>query len=291
MRAGTGYRKWQPFCLCVARPRAAAIAFVTALLLSAPTSADASDIAIRDAWSRATPKGAQVGAGYFTIENRGNSADRLLSASASIAGKVEIHEMLNAGGLMRMRPVKEGLIIPAGGRLAFAPGGSHIMFLELKTPFVEGDQVRVSLEFEKAGKMNASFEVGSIGAKGPRFGATTSETTHHSIARNAEPFFTHIHDTRLMANVTVSPGRSGPVEVLVQLEDPQENALAADELSITLSNTDSGIAPITTTAERIANDTWRARMFVSTAGRWSLSLRIAVTPNENVEIAAPILIE
>ena len=95
----------------------------------------------------------------------------------------------------------------------------------------------------------------------------------------------------LMANVTVSPGRSGPVEVLVQLEDPEENPLAAEGLSVTLSNPDSGIAPITTTAERIASDTWRARMLVSEAGKWSLALRIAMTSKEKVEIAAPILIE
>ena len=51
--------------------------------------------------------------------------------------------------------------------------------------------------------------------------------------------------------------------MLVQLEDPQENVLAAEGLSITLSNSESGIVPITTTAERIASDTWRAQMLVS----------------------------
>ncbi|MGZ3348160.1 MAG: hypothetical protein ACXU89_04355 [Xanthobacteraceae bacterium] len=110
-------------------------------------------------------------------------------------------------------------------------------------------------------------------------------------ASNVEPFFTHIHDPRLMANVTVSPGQSGTVEVLVQLENPQEHPLAAESLSVTLSNPGSGIAPITATAERIASDSWRARMLVSEAGKWSLALRIAMTSKEKVEIAAPILIE
>jgi hypothetical protein len=70
--------------------------------------------------------------------------------------------------------------------------------------------------------------------------------------------------------------------VLVQLEDPEKNPLAAEDLSVTLSN--PGIAPITTTAERIASDTWRARMLVSVAGKWSLALRIAMTSKEKVEI-------
>lgn len=290
MRAGADCQKRQPVYFSAVRERAAVIGVTTALLLSTPTSADVSDIGIEHAWSRATPKGALVAAGYLTIENRGNSTDRLLSASASIAGKVEIHEMLDAGGVMRMRPVTEGLTIPAGGRLVLTPGGHHMMFLELRAPFSEGEQIPVALDFEKAGQISTSFEVGGIGARGPQLGATSAPIARLSVS-SAEPFFTHIHDPRLMANVTVSPGRSGPVEVLVQLEDPQENALAAEGLSVTLSNPDNGIAPITTTAERIAGDTWRARMHVSEVGKWSLALRIAMTSKEKVEIAAPILIE
>jgi copper(I)-binding protein len=66
------------------------------LLLHAMTSACATDIVVREAWSRATPEGAQIASGYLTIENRSNSADRLLSASTPAAGKVEIHEILDA---------------------------------------------------------------------------------------------------------------------------------------------------------------------------------------------------
>jgi len=260
------------------------------LLLHAMTSACAADIVVREAWSRATPKGAQVASGYLTIENRSNSADRLLSASTPAAGKVEIHEMLDAGGIMKMRPVTERLTIPPSGHLVLTPGGTHMMFLQLKTPFSEGEQIPVSLDFENAGQINISLKVGGIGAKGPQLSAP-SEPTARLSASGADPFFTHIHDPRLMANVTVSPGRSGPVEVLVQLEDPEESPLAAEGLSVTLSNPDNGIAPITTTAERIASDTWRGRMLVSMAGKWSLALRIAMTSKEKVEIAAPILIE
>ena len=64
-----------------------------------------------------------------------------------------------------------------------------------------------------------------------------------------EPFLTHICGTRVMANITVSPGRSGPIEVLVQLEDGDEKPLAVDALSVSLSNPDKGIAPVTATAD------------------------------------------
>jgi copper(I)-binding protein len=226
----------------------------------------------------------------LTIENRGNSADRLLTASSPVAGKVEIHQMLDAGGIMKMRPMKEALTVPPNSKLAFAPGGSHLMFLGLRSPFSEGEHVPLSLDFENAGKIEVSLEVGGMGAKGPQLGASYQGDVA-PMASGPDSFFIHIHDGRVMANVTVSPGRSGPVEVLVQLEDAQEKPLGVEGLSLTLSNPDSRIAPITASAEPIAGDTWRARLFVSGVGKWNLALGIAVTANEKIEVAAPILIE
>src|SRR5687767_3823265 len=67
-------------------------------------------------WSRATPHGAAVAAGYFVIENHGAKADRLVSVSVSpdIAGRAEIHEMAVQGGVMRMRPLSHGVEIAPG---------------------------------------------------------------------------------------------------------------------------------------------------------------------------------
>jgi hypothetical protein len=182
---------------------------------------------------------------------------------------------------MRMRPVKDGLAIPPHGKLVFSQGGSHLMFLHLTAPFSEGGRVPVSLDFEKAGRIDIALEVGGVGAKGPP-SAAASEGFVAGVASGPDSFFTHIHDPRVMANVTVSPGRSGPVEVVVQLEDPQENALAAEGLSVALSSPDNRIVLTATAAERIATDTWRALMSVSEAGRWNLALRIVMKPNESV---------
>jgi len=62
------------------------------------------NLVITQAWSRATPGGAQVAGGYLSIENKGSLPDRLLSASTSTARKVEIHEMAVDKGIMTMRP-------------------------------------------------------------------------------------------------------------------------------------------------------------------------------------------
>ena len=94
-----------------------------------------------------------------------------------------------------------------------------------------------------------------------------------------------------MANVTVTPGKSGPIEVLVQLEDGDEKPLAADRVSVTLSNEAAGAAPISAEAERVSNDGWRVRMLAASSGKWSLSLAIVLGQNDHIEMTAPILIE
>lgn len=265
-----------------------------AFLVSSPAAAH--DITAKQAWSRATPKGAKVAGGYVTIENRGVQPDRLLSASSGAAAKVEIHQMSMQDGIMTMRPLDSGLAIAPDTTVTLVPGGDHIMFIGLTAPFEEDQRIPVSLNFERAGKIETIFEIGSVGAKGPRLQIASTEpavtaTAPARLAATDEPFFTHICGTRVMANITVSPGRSGPVEVLVQLEDGDEKPLAVDALSVTLSNPDKGIAPVSATAERVSADSWRVRLTAAASGKWSLSLGIDMAKDDRVDIAAPILIE
>lgn len=118
------------------------------------------DLEIGHPWSRATPAGAKVAAGYLTIKNTGASADRLVSVTGVIAGKAEIHEMaVDANGVMTMRPLADGLEIPAGGEVALKPGSAHIMFMDLKQPAKEGERFKGTLTFEKAGTVEVEFAV------------------------------------------------------------------------------------------------------------------------------------
>ncbi|MGH6642871.1 MAG: copper chaperone PCu(A)C [Bradyrhizobium sp.] len=129
--------------------------------------AKAGDLVITQAWSRATPSGAKIAGGYLTIENKGAAPDRLLGGSGDIAGKVEIHEMSMNNGVMTMRPLDKGLAIEPGKSVKLAPGGYHLMLMDLKGPFKQGDKVPVTLEFEKAGKVTLSFDVQGVGAQAP----------------------------------------------------------------------------------------------------------------------------
>lgn len=269
---------------------AATLAFVG----SAPTAAH--DVTVGQAWSRASPKGAKVAAGYLAIENHGTATDRLLSASSAAAAKVEIHRMSMQDGIMTMRPVEDGLAIPADQTVTLAPGGDHIMFVGLNAPFEEGQRIPVALRFERAGRIDVDFEVGPVGAKGPRL-QIASNASQVAVAPPPkpapaeEPFFTHICGTRVMADVTVMPGRHGPVEIVAKLEDGDEKPLSVDALSVTLSNPDKKIASVAAIAERLSSDTWKVRMTAATDGKWSLALGIDMGPGDRIDVAAPILIE
>jgi copper(I)-binding protein len=137
---------------------------------TAPAIADdvkAGDLVISQAWSRATPGGAKVAGGYLVIENKGTVPDKLVSVSADIAGKAEIHEMVIDNGVMKMRLLDKGLVVDPGKTVKLAPGGYHLMLQELKGPFKQGDKVPVTLQFEKAGKIAISLDVQAVGAQAP----------------------------------------------------------------------------------------------------------------------------
>jgi periplasmic copper chaperone A len=147
-----------------------AAAVVVAALSAVPACAEdikAGDLLISQAWSRATPNGAKIAGGYLTIENKGTTPDRLVGGSADIAGKVEVHEMSMTNGVMNMRPLDKGRAIEPGKTVKLAPGGYHLMIMDLKGPLKQGEKVPVTLEFEKAGKVKLSLDVQGVGAQAP----------------------------------------------------------------------------------------------------------------------------
>jgi hypothetical protein len=104
-----------------------------------------------------------------------------------------------------------------------------------------------------------------------------------------ESFFTHLHTEKAMANVTILPGRAGPVDITIQLETADERPLTARAVSVTLTNTQSGIAPQTAEAVR-TGDQWLVKMSAPTAGRWMLALGITLPDFDKVSVESPVLI-
>ena len=126
----------------------------------------ASALEVVEAWARATPPGAEVGAAYVTLRNNGPDADSLVGATSSVAARIETHETTEANGVARMRPT-EAPTIPAGGELAMRPGGTHLMLMGLAAPLTEGDRVPLTLTFAKAGTLTIEVDVAPLGADAP----------------------------------------------------------------------------------------------------------------------------
>jgi copper(I)-binding protein len=124
-------------------------------------SAKIGGLEIEDAFTRATAPGQQVAGGFLKIENKG-AADQLISASSPAAGEVQLHEMTMEGNVMKMRQVKD-IAVPANGVVQLKPGGYHLMFLNLKGPFVADQAVPVKLKFAKAGEVEVKMPVKVMG--------------------------------------------------------------------------------------------------------------------------------
>jgi len=133
----------------------------------------ASPIQVEDAWARQAPmmpSGGQMGgqmgghmaggtgAVYVTLRNAGAAPDALVGASSAAAEHVELHETIQDGQVMRMRPLAK-LALPSGGVLAMKPGGYHIMLLHLTHALQAGEKVSVTLTFEHAAPLTLDVPI------------------------------------------------------------------------------------------------------------------------------------
>lgn len=141
------------------------------MLTAAVASAQTGQLAVDNAWARATPGKSDIGAAYVTIHSP--TADRLVAASTPVAKKAELHTMEMSGMVMKMRPISS-IDIPAGQSVSLAPGGMHIMLMGLKQPLKAGQSFPLSLTFAKAGTRTVNVAVEKVGASGPMPAGTMS---------------------------------------------------------------------------------------------------------------------
>ncbi len=131
--------------------------------LGACSPAPTHSITVSDPWSNATPSGATVAAGYLTIRNDGRTPVKLTGGESAVCQSVEVHSMTMDNGVMIMRPVEGGLEIPVGGAVELKPGGLHLMLVGLQKPLVEGESVKVTLNFDNGMRVDAAFAVRAMG--------------------------------------------------------------------------------------------------------------------------------
>ncbi|MBV9510634.1 MAG: copper chaperone PCu(A)C [Caulobacteraceae bacterium] len=139
---------------------AAALALASAPAAGLAREDHAGALVVSGAWSRPTPPSAPTAVGYLTIANHGAEPDRLTGAESPAASSLTLHSMSMTGGVMRMRPVPEGLAIAPGASVGLDPMGYHLMFEGLKRPLKPGDHIPAVLHFEHAGDARVTFDVG-----------------------------------------------------------------------------------------------------------------------------------
>ncbi len=136
---------------------------ITALGLVTATAASAHDysvgeLEIHHPMAFETAETAKVGAGYLEIVNAGDAADRLIAVRADIP-RIELHDIEDKDGVVKMVERENGIDIPAGATVSLKPGGLHIMFMGLEGALVAGTEIPATLVFEQAGEVDVIFMI------------------------------------------------------------------------------------------------------------------------------------
>lgn len=119
--------------------------FLGILALALPVSAMACGaLVVRDPYVRLPPPKAMTAGGFMALANNGAKAVRLVSVASPLAEVSELHTHVEDQGVMRMRAV-ESIRVDAGATVELAPGGLHVMLINLKRPLQEGDSVPITL--------------------------------------------------------------------------------------------------------------------------------------------------
>ena len=108
-------------------------------------------LVIQNVWIKENPFNHLMTAGYLTIHNKSNSDTKLIAVSSSIAERIEIHQMSMDNDIMKMRQLKDGLIIPANTITYLKPGEFHLMFFGLKKQMTPMETYVINLTFKNLG--------------------------------------------------------------------------------------------------------------------------------------------
>jgi copper(I)-binding protein len=150
------------------------IALAASVLLAAALPASAHEVkagalTLGDLSVRASLGNVPSSAAYLTIVNGADRPDRLLSVDCACAASASVHRTETKGGITSMDAAGP-VVIPAHGRVSFAPGGLHIMLMGLKAPLKAGETQRMTLRFEHAGAVGAGFQVRDVIGADPMAG-------------------------------------------------------------------------------------------------------------------------
>jgi periplasmic copper chaperone A len=150
-------------------PMTLGLAFGLTLGLSVAASAHeytSKGVTVAHPWARATPGASKVGVAFLELKADAGVVDKLIGGKTDVAGVVELHTHIMENNIAKMRRV-DAVPLQPGGSVVFKPSGLHLMLMDLKVPLKEGDLIKITLTFEKAGDIEIDAGVEKLGAMGP----------------------------------------------------------------------------------------------------------------------------
>jgi hypothetical protein len=114
---------------------------------------------------RAVPSGQDQTGAYMKLRNADQKDHALVKAASPAARSVELHTVVDEGGMKMMRPVAK-MDVKAGAETELRPGGLHIMLIGLTRPLAEGASVPLTLTFEDGSSKQVSAPVRAIAMPG-----------------------------------------------------------------------------------------------------------------------------
>ena len=108
---------------------------------------EAESLTMTDPWVKSAEEG--MTAAFGTLVNSGDSDVTIVSAETDITDTMELHETVqNDDGAMAMQEKDGGFVVPAGGEHELAPGGDHLMIMDLLRPVGPGEAVTITLTLD-----------------------------------------------------------------------------------------------------------------------------------------------
>lgn len=117
-----------------------------------------------DTWAKAAESG--MSAAFGTLHNNSETPLELHKVSNAAGDEIQLHEMTGSGQDMSMKQLEGDLVIAPGADVVLAPGGNHLMFMDLKKPLVAAQSTTLDLEFSDGSSTEVDFAIRNFdGAK------------------------------------------------------------------------------------------------------------------------------
>jgi len=117
----------------------------------------AQNVEVKNPWARATVQGQKASGAFMTLTAKTDTT--LVGVASSVAGLAQVHEMKMDGNVMQMRPLPDGLRLPAGKAVALKPGSFHLMLMDLKVPLQKDTTIPVTLRFKDAKGVESTLDL------------------------------------------------------------------------------------------------------------------------------------